>query len=385
MVHFLPPVGKGQSSRLWSWLLPAILLCGGCRQEQITVYDVPKESAMAPAVAAMAPEQGVPTQPQIQLGKTPTGWQEQPPGGMSTASFAISGEAGRKGEFSVMAFPGAGVAELDLINIVRQDAGLPALQETEFSRLTEPVAVGTEKGALIDFTGATSSTNTAAPNRVMLATLRHQGITWFFKLAGDSSLLTTQKPVLLDFLKSISFVEGGPLPTQGPHFASTNTKRVNSESVQPMEASSGATPGRPAWEIPSGWQETNATQMLLAKFAVTNQDGEAEVTVSSFPGEVGGLLANVNRWRGQVGLTPLTRDDLDKSVSRLDVLGGTATLVDVSGRAAARGGKETRLVGVVWPRAGQTWFYKLTGDPAAAGREKDAFVKFVQSVRFPNG
>ncbi len=339
---------------------------------------------MAPIVAS-ASERGTATQPQIQLGKTPTGWQEQPAGGMGTARFAISGEEGRKGEFSVMAFPGAGVAELDLINIVRQDAGLPALQEAEFSRLVEKVDVGQEKGALIDFTGATGSTNTAAPNRVMLATLQHDGITWFFKLAGDSSLLTVQKPVMLDYLKSVSFVEGAPLSAEGPHFASTNTKRVNSEPAPPAEPPTGASSGRPAWEIPSDWQETSASQMLLAKFAVTNQDGEAEVTVSSFPGEVGGLLANVNRWRGQVGLTPLAQDDLDKSVSRLDVLGGTATLVDVNGRSATRGGKETRLVGVVWPRGGQTWFYKLMGDPAVAGREKDTFVKFVQSVRFPNG
>jgi len=97
-VHFLSSVGKGQSSRHWSWLLLALALGGGCRQEQITVYDVPKESEMAPVTAASSSEQGVAAQPQIQLGKTPAGWQEQPPGGMSTASFAISGEEGRKGE-----------------------------------------------------------------------------------------------------------------------------------------------------------------------------------------------------------------------------------------------------------------------------------------------
>ena len=253
---------------------------------------------MAPVVAsatATATEPGAGAKTQIQLGKTPVGWQEQPPGGMSTASFAISGEEGRKGEFSVMAFPGAGVAELDLINIVRQDAGLPALQEADFSRMVEQVAVGQEKGALIDFTGATSSSNNAAPNRVMLATLQHDGVTWFFKLAGDSGLLTVQKPVLLDFLKSVSFVEGAPLPAHGPQFASTNTKQIETGPAQPMEPPPAANPGRPAWEVPSGWQETAASQMLLAKFAVTNQDGEAEVTVSSFPGEVGGLLANVNR------------------------------------------------------------------------------------------
>ncbi len=125
--------------------------------------------------------------------------------------------------------------------------------------------------------------------------------------------------------------------------------------------------------------------MLLAKFAVGGQDGQAEVTVSSFPGEVGGLLANVNRWRGQVGLPPIAAEELEKTVSSFDVIGGRASLVDLTGHAAAQGGKETRIVGVIWPRGGQTWFYKMTGDSATTEREKDVFLKFVQSVRFPNG
>jgi len=107
---------------------------------------------MAPAVAASSAEQGVAAQPQIQLGKTPAGWQEKPPGGMSTASFAIFRGWWAQGRVFGNGLSGAGVAELDLINIVRQDAGLPALQETEFSRLIEKVDVGQEKGALIDFT-----------------------------------------------------------------------------------------------------------------------------------------------------------------------------------------------------------------------------------------
>ncbi len=57
--------------------------------------------------------------------------------------------------------------------------------------------------------------------------------------------------------------------------------------------------------------------------------------------------------------------------------------MDVVGQSP-KTGKEARLIGVIWPRNGQTWFYKMMGDSAVAGREKDGFLKFIQSVRYPN-
>ena len=46
-------------------------------------------------------------------------------------------------------------------------------------------------------------------------------------------------------------------------------------------------------------------------------------------------------------------------------------------------GKPARLIGVVLPLNGQTWFYKLMGDPDVVGRQKDAFIRFVQSAQYP--
>jgi hypothetical protein len=121
--------------------------------------------------------------------------------------------------------------------------------------------------------------------------------------------------------------------------------------------------------------------MLLAKYSVAEGDTSADITISFFPGEVGGVLANVNRWRGMVGLPPLATDGLDKATESLDVPGGKAILVDVNGKSA-KTGKESRLIGVIWPREGQTWFYKLAGDPSIVDKENAAFRKFVQSVRY---
>jgi len=360
--------------------LLSMVLFAGCRKEEITVYRVPKEKE--PEMVVPPGNQAAATQPQIQW-KTPVGWEEQAPGGMSIASFLIPGDAGAKAQLSVMTFPGEGAGELSLINIVRENAGLPPLNEIDLSKLVESVDVGKVKGKLIDLTAGVSTATNASPNRILIAVTPHEGITWFFKLAGDATVVAAQKSALLAFLKSVSFVEGGEASVRGAHFASTNVKRVPGEPNAPAQNDDAESPNKPLWEIPANWREAVPSQMLLSKFIAGGNDGEAEISVSAFPGDVGGLLANVNRWRGQVGLAPVAEGELDKQVSSLDVIGGKAMLVDMNGQNS-KTGKPTRLIGVIWPRGGQTWFYKLMGDSAVAEREKAAFVKFVQSVRYQN-
>ena len=118
-------------------------------------------------------------------------------------------------------------------------------------------------------------------------------------------------------------------------------------------------------------------------YLVKNKPGSAEVTVSAFPGDVGGLLANVNRWRGQVGLANISQSDLSNEVTSVDVPGGKAMLVDVTG-SNPKNGQKARLIGAIVPREGRTWFFKLMGDEQVAEKQKSTFVKFVQTVQFPD-
>ena len=49
--------------------------------------------------------------------------------------------------------------------------------------------------------------------------------------------------------------------------------------------------------------------MRKASFVVEEADGaKVDISATSFPGESGGLLANINRWRGQLGLHALDAD-----------------------------------------------------------------------------
>jgi hypothetical protein len=47
-------------------------------------------------------------------------------------------------------------------------------------------------------------------------------------------------------------------------------------------------------------------------------------------------------------------------------------------------GKPARLVGVVLPLGGQTWFYKLMGDESVVAQQKDAFIRVHPVGKYPN-
>src|ERR1035437_5601990 len=76
----------------------------------------------------------------------------------------------------------------------------------------------------------------------------------------------------------------------------------------------------PQWSVPKDWEVGNGSAMRRATFVVKGSEGQsAEVVVSSFPGDVGGLVANINRWRSQIGLGPVAPDEVSGMTSDLVV------------------------------------------------------------------
>jgi hypothetical protein len=122
----------------------------------------------------------------------------------------------------------------------------------------------------------------------------------------------------------------------------------------------------------------------LAVFLVRDQDHHAEVSVVPLAGPGGGALANVNRWRRQLGLEPLDDDaQLQKEMRLLDVANGKAPYVDLVGRDPTGGAK--RILGAWIAHGGRTWFIKMIGSPELVGKQQAAFEAFVQSIRFSDG
>lgn len=111
------------------------------------------------------------------------------------------------------------------------------------------------------------------------------------------------------------------------------------------------------------------------------RDVECYVTV--LRGDAGGILANVNRWREQMGQPALDLDGV-QALPTVDVLGAPAPLVELGGDFTGMDGETTAgaaLLGVVRPRATDTLFVKMTGPAAAVRAERSRFEAFCRSLR----
>jgi hypothetical protein len=342
--------------------------------DQIKVYTVPKEH---PAMTLAQAQPGA-ASPDIPINAAPirwtlpAGWMEKPADGIRLGSFAVKGENGGQADVAITSFPGSVGTELDNVNRWRHELALEPIGPGDIA--SEPVTVDSTQGKLYDLTGQSA--------RTVVSVVLRNGNSWFIKLRGDPATVAAAKPVFLEFLKSVRFEGDGGEAAAGvdPHagLGLQGVPAPHGDLPAP-----GATSDAPNWNVPPQWVETPARSMIFKSFAVAGDAGaKAEITVSFFPGDVGGVLANVNRWRGQMGQPQIDASQLDGVTESLAAQDGPATLVDFMG-ANSKTGQPARLVGVIVPHGDNTWFYKLMGDAKVVGGQKDSFVQFVKTVHYP--
>jgi hypothetical protein len=363
-----------------NWLGFALLAfaLAGCGHDNVQVYHLSNDDSSSasppPDAGARAPESNANNAAQPQLHWTlPSGWTEVAPGAMSIASFKASGQNGAQAEVSVVPLPGAAGGDAANVNRWRGQVGLPAATADELQKMGEAVQVGDQPATLYDIAGSDNA------KRILGVMQDRSGTMWFFKMTGDAGLVEQQKPEFIAFLKSLTFsaaTQQEGLPPGHPAIGGGNQSA-------PMMSSESAPANKPAWTVPAGWQEVPAAQFLLAEYSIAGANGaKAEVNVAQLSGNGGGVLPNVNRWRGQIGLDPVDETGLGKMTTTMAVAGGQATIVDMAGNDMS--GQATRLVAAIVPVGDQTWFYKLMGDEKVVAGQKDAFTKFVQTARYSN-
>lgn len=151
----------------------------------------------------------------------------------------------------------------------------------------------------------------------------------------------------------------------------TETAVSAGSAAAPARPASGAAAGELAWTLPAGWRQAPGEGMRRATILIPSADGPVELSVVVLPGPAGGELANVNRWRGQLGLGPAAQ----AGERRVAGAAGSALLVEFTG-AAGKG-----LLGAILTFGDSTWFFKAVAPPAVLSNVKPDFVKFVASLR----
>jgi hypothetical protein len=169
----------------------------------------------------------------------------------------------------------------------------------------------------------------------------------------------------------------GEKPAADPHASlGVSLPAAANASMAGTPVATAAGPGL-AWTAPAHWQAKAGSAMRKGSYAVPGEAGATgDLAITAFPGDVGGEIANVNRWRGQVGLTPLDDAASLAAITRLEANGLKIGVVDVTG---PDGG--ARLLGAMVPFENATWFFKLTGPDALVAKEKPAFLAFLKTVK----
>jgi hypothetical protein len=401
---FIALSGRRFPQSAW-WLLvlaPLFLLVAGCHRDDVKVYRVAKDQDQSQAQTApalptdspnpslppghpdisSAPGTALPATPRAGLPQltwqTPNSWTELPPGEMRVASFRLASRDGKQADVSVIPLPGLAGSDEANVNRWRGQVGLSSVSPDELKKSAEDIEAGGQSAQLYDIAG--QNPGSGDPERILGVIQHRDDMAWFYKMTGEAGLVEQQKPAFVAFLKSLKFTAAAAQAELPPSHPSMGDMGMG---ASPATATPISSEGKPGWQVPAGWQEVSGGQFLVAKFTLTGAGGaSAAVNVSSSPsGKGSDLAANVNRWRGQLGFTPLSDDEVAKSVTAIDVADGKASLVDLSGKDA-RTGQPTRLVGVVVPQSGQTWFYKLMGDANVVESQKAAFTQFVQGVKY---
>jgi len=379
------------ASKLMPLAAAALLtLAAGCDRDNVKVYKVDSSDAVAttaPPVAATAPSgmpaampPGLPVPDNSGLPKLkyalPQGWKEKALTQLRVASFEIS-DSGKTADVSVIPLGGSAGGDAANVNRWRGQVGQPALDETQLKNSTEQVQVGSQGADLYDIAG--TSPGSGDDERIIGTILHTEDATWYFKMMGDAALVEKNKAAFIAFLKSVEFEKSGTPATMdlGQLPASHPALPGMIPQVAPSAAGD-----KPTWTVPADWKEGELMQFLVARYVIQGAgEASASVNVSQLDGNGGGLLPNLNRWRTQLGQPPMTEDDAGK-LPAIDVSGVKAVMADFTG-TDARTGKPARLVGVVLPLNGQTWFYKLMGDPDVVNQQKNALIQFVQSAQYP--
>lgn len=350
-----------------------MLLCAGCRDSSVRTYRIAKERD-AQAGHTSAAETGssggmdgsVATKNAgADLAWTaPAHWKSKPGSAMRKGSYAVEAN-GATADLSITAFPGDVGGEIANVNRWRGQIQLSPMAEQEVANAITRFDTNALHVSYVDFVNGSQ--------RMLAAFVPFSGATWFFKLTGPDAVVGSEKQAFVDFLKTVR-VAAAPAAhppmgvTQGaPPADDLTVKKSDGPNLQ--------------WTAPATWQVGAPNAMRKGSYRIAGDAGAvAEVSITAFPGDVGGEIANVNRWRNQLGLPAAPAAEIANAIAHREQGGLHVSIVEI---ASPAGPQAQRLIGAMVPFGEATWFFKLTGPDAVVTREQATFLAFVETIHAP--
>ena len=175
-----------------------------------------------------------------------------------------------------------------------QKAAEPEFHEVDKSRSGldgEPFVAGLANSSSNPAASSTSD-QTPSASRLLAVMINRPESTYFLKSMGPAEQMESVETPFRQLTESLKFNSGKPI----------------------------------SWTVPENWTEKEGGAAF--RLATLTGPNGAEIAVTSLtPGQ--DLLMNINRWQGQIGLNPISQNEID--VERLTIDGQEVILYDQQG------------------------------------------------------
>ena len=103
---------------------------------------------------------------------------------------------------------------------------------------------------------------------------------------------------------------------------------------------------------------------------------DENVSISIFPGNAGGIEQNVNRWRRQLNLTPISINNINQEEMNNPLLGNYYLFHEINNK------ENKAIIAAIIPQEDNTIFIKMNTSALLSYDRKYEFILFCQSLYF---
>ena len=130
------------------------------------------------------------------------------------------------------------------------------------------------------------------------------------------------------------------------------------------------------WDTPENWIAKENNSFSLASYEIPYQNDSADLSITKFSGDAGGVLANVNRWRRQLNLEPQTL----KQINATSIV-GSSMIGNFSVYKIINEQQSQAFLCAILPYADSTIFIKLKSTIITINVLEKKFLDFCSSFK----
>ena len=132
------------------------------------------------------------------------------------------------------------------------------------------------------------------------------------------------------------------------------------------------------WDVIDSWEKIPGSNFSLANYKINNLSFEAEISITQFPGNAGGIENNVNRWRKQLDLENQKIETIVKNADYNNNDLGEFSIHKIINNES----QELAFLCMIQSLDDSTVFIKLKTTLNGINQLKSMFYKFCLSLRY---